>query len=340
MEDKLAASEVDCREVPGSDSITIDEIPTRQERQHRAKLGDGSDPTTPKLRFSPPIRAFVNRKDKLGVRFCCFSWTLRDERPICARVTLKPDERRGKFHIWKGVKLEMNRGQTTALSAWPMGLNNCLCSIEREKHESVAIQLPQQRQYPLSYLVVGVMDRKTGVPIEVAVDKIAQNGLFNAIHSAVRKLRPWWKRIFSLKSVGSFSMYECLPAHAYHLPVELDQQAELTLAELYHDFNRGRVDDNNRWLGWIQEHFNPGDTDAEKRCYALQLVLRWSIRKIVVYGLTPLMFSLAIGFWYQTTPGDDRHEVIQTAWSISSYILAWASIAFAVLAAVTQIGDV
>ncbi|OCL10862.1 hypothetical protein AOQ84DRAFT_336800 [Glonium stellatum] len=153
-----------------------------------------------------------------------------------------------------------------------------------------------QRRYVRNHIVVGIMDKRTGVPRERLVEDILNGQLFESIRRISRQLRPWWRRMLSLKSIQGFAIYECLPDHAYHRSIELGHRTEPILTEFYHDYSRRNVLAELRWLPWIQEHFNQGDSNPDKRCYALQLVLRWSITKITVYGLTPMLLSLAIGF--------------------------------------------
>jgi hypothetical protein len=49
--------------------------------------------------------------------------------------------------------------------------------------------------------------------------------------------------------------------------------------------------------------------------------VKWSAAKIAIYGLTPILVSLAVGFWFQYSQEGDRIAVVQTAWTISSYII-------------------
>lgn len=182
-----------------------------------------------------------------------------------------------------------------------------------------------QRRYAHNHIVIGIMDKWTGVPRERLIEGIAHQHLFQAIRLASRQLRPWWKRVLSLKSIQGFAVYQCHPVHAYHEAVDLDRQTELLLTELFHDYTRRNTLSELRWLPWIQQRFNHGDREPGKPCYALQLILRWSIAKIAVYGVTPIILSLAVGFWFQYAQEGDRIAIVQTAWTISSFIIGGAS---------------
>ena len=157
-------------------------------------------------------------------------------------------------------------------------------------------------------------------------------GLFNAIDRAHRELRPFLRRILALKAVQGFDMYECHAVGGYHTPVELDHRTETTLADFYTDFETMPLDVQDRWRRWIAEGFNAGDVDRRhgngvegRPTYGLRLVLKWSVPKLIGWGLTPVILSLVVGFWYMiAVDGDDRVAIVQTAWTISSYIISTA----------------
>jgi ankyrin repeat protein len=170
------------------------------------------------------------------------------------------------------------------------------------------------------HIIVGIMNRKTGIPRERLVF-CAKVDIFEDIRLAHHLIRPWWRRAFSLKHVAGFSMYECHPHKGYHTSVDLDQRTIRTLSQLYGEYKTLSKDKDKRWEDWIQVHFNLSDPNPRKGKYTLELILRWSIVKITLYGMAPILLSLVIGFWYMTTPGDDRNAIVQTAWTISSYII-------------------
>jgi hypothetical protein len=180
------------------------------------------------------------------------------------------------------------------------------------------------------YIVIGIMNKSTGLARETLVHLWKDEkpvDLFKAIRFADRTLRPLHLRLFSLKHVGAFGIYECYPNEEYHVPVEYDHQTEAALAELFIAYQRGGLDADNVWKRWICRNFNEGDRFPSKGRYALQLVLRWSLQKIVVFTLTPLLLSLAIGLWFMTKKHDpvvDKVAIVQTAWTISSYVVTTA----------------
>lgn len=182
-----------------------------------------------------------------------------------------------------------------------------------------------------AYLVIGVVNPGTGETTECLLDLVDPHGkprdLIDAIHTAVRLLRPWYVRWFTLKSVGAFGLYECHTPAGHHTMLELSDTAKLALLELYYDFVARRKDDQEAWKIWVQKHFNAGDTFPGGRRLGLQLILKWSAWKIVLYMSVPVIASLAFGFAYTFAvngPGVDPVAVLQTAWTVASYIMTTA----------------
>lgn len=156
-------------------------------------------------------------------------------------------------------------------------------------------------------------------------------GLFKKIRAGAREVRPIYRRLFSFKKIAGFSMYQCNPVKGYHSVIEMDTQTEQILTELFRDYESGEPDYGDRWLNWIQTEFNSSNENPADGKYALQLVLRWSPSKIVLYGSCSIILAFVIGFWYQFTGHDihdpspsDRVAITQTAWTISSFILTAA----------------
>lgn len=179
------------------------------------------------------------------------------------------------------------------------------------------------------YIVVGIMGNHHNVPRETLIEVTAPESLFRCIRRASKKVRPLYRRFLSLKYVAGFGMYMCLPDKGYHSTVEMDRQTEQVLNNMYDQFQTGEPDYGNRWLDWIQTEFNNRSLNPADGTYSLQLLLRWSPLKVVFWGIAAIIFSLVIGFWYQwrdypwAGPAD-HVSIVQTAWTISSYILTAA----------------
>jgi hypothetical protein len=54
--------------------------------------------------------------------------------------------------------------------------------------------------------------------------------------------------------------------------------------------------------------------------YALELVPDWSVARISIVVLLPVLLSLAIGLWLNASAWTDL-ATIQTAWGTASYIV-------------------
>ncbi|KAL3455909.1 hypothetical protein BJX64DRAFT_53619 [Aspergillus heterothallicus] len=203
----------------------------------------------------------------------------------------------------------------------------------------------QSRTYPAGYeaereyIVLGIMNREAGsIPKEIKLKVEYVAGLFPQLRSGIKTLRPLWRRLLSLKTVSGFALYECHPADNSHSIPEVSSATERTLVALFWDFQTSDFDTEDHWMAWVRTELNGG-----QRKFALRLVLRWSAGRFVVWGTTPILLSLAIGFWYMYKPWDagvDEVAVVQTAWTIASYIVTTAALAIGVLAAVTQVGGV
>ncbi|KAF2496035.1 hypothetical protein BU16DRAFT_560885 [Lophium mytilinum] len=187
------------------------------------------------------------------------------------------------------------------------------------------------------YIIVGIMNERTGIPREELGWVHGTGDLFKTIHGLARRLRNLPRRLLSLKRVAGFKVYACHPDAGYHENVEMDHKTEMILQSFYHDYNlkSAKKDYEDRWAKWVHKSFNSCSLDPGDGKLALQLVLRWSPLKITAYVSTPVILSLAIGIWYMKHTGD-----IQTAWTISSYIVTAAGVLIALLAAVTSLGDV
>ncbi|KAK8098751.1 uncharacterized protein PG998_011992 [Apiospora kogelbergensis] len=206
-----------------------------------------------------------------------------------------------------------------------------------------------------AYVVVGVVDAATGATREClqglsgAADDGRPRDFLVALRAAVRRLRPWHVRWFTLKTVGGFGLYECHRyggggdgGSAYHTVLDVSEATRLTLLELYHDFMAQRSDADEYWKEWVHQQFNAGDTFPGARRMGLRLILRWSVPKIIAYVATPVVASIIFGLVYTFTvtgPDVDRVAVLQTAWTVSSYMVTTAGVVVALLAAITSLRD-
>ncbi|KAJ9644949.1 uncharacterized protein PV06_08761 [Exophiala oligosperma] len=191
------------------------------------------------------------------------------------------------------------------------------------------------------YVVVGFMSEES-IPREKIRRVVEIQGLFQQIRKAQRQLRNPFRRMLSLKEVSGFGIYECDPIKGYHREVELDKETERALAELWRSYNGNNLDYEGRWLMWIHQHFNNGSKNPEMGRLALELKLQWSVFKVVIWGIIPVLLSLAIGFWYMYSDHGDVDDVAvaEAAWVIASYIVTTSALLLALLAVITQLGNI
>lgn len=74
------------------------------------------------------------------------------------------------------------------------------------------------------------------------------------------------------------------------------------------------------WAYWIHQTLNNGSRDVLEGRYALEIVLDWSMTRISIVVLLPVLLSLAIGIWLNASAWTDL-ATIQTAWGTASYIV-------------------
>lgn len=191
------------------------------------------------------------------------------------------------------------------------------------------------------YIIVGFMGDES-VPKETLRRIMHTDGLFQQIRKAHRHLRNPLRRAMSLKEVCGFGIYECDPHKGYHKEVEIDRETERALTELWRNYCSHKLDYEGRWLMWIHQHFNNGSKSPQKGRLALEFKLRWSVVKVVFWGILPVLLSLAIGFWYMYSEheGVDDVAVAEAAWVIASYIVTTSALLLALLAVISQFGDI
>lgn len=179
------------------------------------------------------------------------------------------------------------------------------------------------------YIAVGILKRRAGSTQERIRWMDSGNQMFRRVRTSALEIWPLHKRIFSLKSISGFGLYHCDFNTGHHSTIDIDGRTMKTLSEFYMDYNRNANEEH--WTKWVHEKLNNESSDLKQGKYTLELILRWSPLKIILYSLLPVLGSLAVGFAYMQTLISETNSdlgtdlaVIQTAWGLASYIVGAA----------------
>jgi hypothetical protein len=183
------------------------------------------------------------------------------------------------------------------------------------------------------------MGNETSIPHETLLPVTKDKGLFQQIRKAERELRSPVRRLLSLKRVGGFGIYRCHPLEDYHSSPPIGDETTRCLVELFRNYRTEKRDYQDRWMNWIHENFNNNSVNPKDGKYALQLLLRWSPLKLVIWSSIPIILSLVVGLWYMINPhrGEDYVATVQTAWTIASYIVTTAARKYDIVLKVTAV---
>jgi hypothetical protein len=197
----------------------------------------------------------------------------------------------------------------------------------QEAHETLPAAAPWSHR---PYITIGIFNRKTGLAREKITRLQRDHSSFGSIRTASWRLWPIHKRLFSLKSISGFGLYHCHVESGYHSAVEIDDRTKQTLFEFYLDYKHDAPGMDQQWMDWIHEHLNGSSADPREGNYTLELLLRWSVTKIMIYGLLPVIGSLVVGVAYMQIRMRGAEDfgsglaVVQTAWGIASYVVGAA----------------
>ncbi|TRX96446.1 hypothetical protein FHL15_002718 [Xylaria flabelliformis] len=186
-----------------------------------------------------------------------------------------------------------------------------------------------------TYVVLGIFRRGHPNPQERVVFVPKPEQLFRQLRWAVYRLRGLRGTFFSLKHVKGL---RCDAEKGTHERVELDKNGVTDLQVLFYMCKKWHVSDSTSkvWADWIHQALNDGSNDVTKGTYALELVLSWSIARISIVVLLPVLLSLAIGIHLNAQNWTDL-ATIQTAWGTASYIVSTGGLLAALLAILSTI---
>ncbi|KAK1623701.1 hypothetical protein BDP81DRAFT_484658 [Colletotrichum phormii] len=200
-------------------------------------------------------------------------------------------------------------------------INNRLFGISR-----TSVRVSVARRLPV-YMVLGIFPCGQPNPVE----KLGRD---------IFRLRGFWKTLFSLRHVKRFRVYKCNAQNGTHERIDLDKNGAADLQLLLHTYKQWRVPENIAlaWADWIHQEFNNDSHAVLIGKYSLEIVLGWSVTRIVVVILTPVLLSLVIGLWFNSKDWTDL-TTIQTAWSIASYIVTAGGFIAALLGIMSSLAD-
>ncbi|EXF73809.1 hypothetical protein CFIO01_05740 [Colletotrichum fioriniae PJ7] len=134
--------------------------------------------------------------------------------------------------------------------------------------------------------------------------------------------------------------FECGAQKGTHDRVELDINGAADLQFFLHTYKQWRVPEHIAlaWGDWIHQELNNNSHDVLNGKYSLELVLGWSVTRIAVVILIPVVLSLVIGLWFNSKDWTDL-TTIQTAWSIASYIVTAGGFVAALLGIMSSLAD-
>ncbi|KAI1805572.1 hypothetical protein F4811DRAFT_569955 [Daldinia bambusicola] len=182
------------------------------------------------------------------------------------------------------------------------------------------------------YLVIGIFPRGHANPQERVVFVRDPKKFLSQLRWAVFYLRGWTRSLFSLRHCGL--------ERGTHESVALDSDGVADLGLLLDAYTHWRNSDNTAliWADWIHQVLNNSSHDVRKGSYSLELVLGWSAKRISAVVLLPVLLSLAIGIWLNSSNWSDL-ATIQTAWGTASYIATAGGLTAALLGILSSIAD-
>ncbi|KAG8671019.1 hypothetical protein FPOAC2_04327 [Fusarium poae] len=189
----------------------------------------------------------------------------------------------------------------------------------------------ESRNQP-TYVVLGIFSRGALNPKEriVFIDKPEQ--FFSKLRWGSFRLRGMRGTLLSLKHLAAFRLYKCDVNTGKHDHVNLDANGVADLYLLLSTYKSWHVPQHisRAWADWTHRTLNNQRLDVLEGGYALELVLDWSITRITIVVLVPVLLSLAIGIWLNAKDWTDL-ATIQTAWGTASYIVTAGALLAAML---------
>ncbi|KAF4428927.1 hypothetical protein F53441_14040 [Fusarium austroafricanum] len=131
---------------------------------------------------------------------------------------------------------------------------------------------------------------------------------------------------------ATFRLRGCDTDTGAHKHIQLDNNGIGDLQLLMNTYKRWYVPRHISlaWSDWIHRTLNNSSLDVLQGQYAIELVLDWSVMRISTVVLLPVLLSLGIGLWLNSSHWTDL-ATIQTAWGTASYIVTAGALLAAML---------
>ncbi|KAF5553493.1 hypothetical protein FNAPI_6725 [Fusarium napiforme] len=246
--------------------------------------------------------------------------------PKAYQELMKPIPRRDEEHGTVDGETSPTRQAQAERIEWKTTFSTPVFGIERTS----AIEF-ESRIQP-TYVVLGLYLRGNPNPKErvVFVDKPDQ--LFSKLRWATFRLRGMRGTLLSLKHLKGFRIYKCHADTGTHKRINLDDNGVADLQLFMGTYRRWLVPRHISlaWSDWIHCTLNNKRLDILEGEYGLELVLDWSVTRISIVVLVPVLLSLAIGIWLNSKAWTDL-ATIQTAWGTASYIVTAGALLAAML---------
>ncbi|XEV04380.1 hypothetical protein FSHL1_009667 [Fusarium sambucinum] len=183
-----------------------------------------------------------------------------------------------------------------------------------------------------TYVVLGIFPRGALNPKEQIVFIDRPDQFFSKLRWATFRLRGMRGTFLSLKHLAAFRLYKCDANTGKHDHVNLDANGTADLYLLLSTYKSWHIPQHisRAWADWTHRTLNNERLDVLKGEYAIELVLAWSLTRITVVVLVPVLLSLAIGIWLNAKDWTDL-ATIQTAWGTASYIVTAGALLAAML---------
>ncbi|KAF5588145.1 hypothetical protein FPANT_6677 [Fusarium pseudoanthophilum] len=169
-----------------------------------------------------------------------------------------------------------------------------------------------------TYVLLGLFLRGNPNPKERVVFVDQPDQLFSKLRWATFRIR--------------FRIYKCDADTGTHKHINLDDNGVADLQLFMSTYRRWHVPRHISlaWSDWIHCTLNNKRLDILEGEYGLELVLDWSVTRISIVVLIPVLLSLAIGIWLNSKAWTDL-ATIQTAWGTASYIVTAGALLAAML---------